>query len=35
MRQRVINRDQARALLAGGVRACTHCRPDTRLRMME
>lgn len=32
-RQRPIDRDQARALLADGVRACTHCRPDSELGM--
>lgn len=33
-RRRVIDRDQARALLADGVRACTHCRPDTELGVL-
>ncbi|MGW2113234.1 DUF6233 domain-containing protein [Streptomyces sp. NPDC001948] len=33
-RRRVIDRDQARALLADGVRACTHCRPDTALGVL-
>ncbi|MEU0629616.1 DUF6233 domain-containing protein [Streptomyces sp. NPDC005989] len=29
--RRVIDRDQARALLADGICACAHCRPDTGL----
>ncbi|MEV5205461.1 DUF6233 domain-containing protein [Streptomyces sp. NPDC053720] len=28
-RRRAISRDQARALLADGIRACSRCRPDT------
>ncbi|MFE6977232.1 DUF6233 domain-containing protein [Streptomyces sp. NPDC057682] len=32
-RRRAIDRDEARALLASGVRACTRCRPDTDLGM--
>ncbi|MGW6100661.1 DUF6233 domain-containing protein [Streptomyces sp. NPDC055157] len=31
-RRRVIDRDQARALLADGICTCAHCRPDTGLR---
>ncbi|MCB5181507.1 DUF6233 domain-containing protein [Streptomyces antimicrobicus] len=27
--------DQVRYLLAGGVPACPHCRPDTALGMLE
>ncbi|MET8421979.1 DUF6233 domain-containing protein [Streptomyces sp. NPDC005134] len=30
-RRRVIDRDQARALLADGICTCAHCRPDTGL----
>lgn len=30
-RRRVIDRDQARALLADGICACAHCLPDTGL----
>ncbi|MEV7856964.1 DUF6233 domain-containing protein [Streptomyces sp. NPDC088183] len=33
-RRRVIDRDQARALLTDGIRACAHCRPDTSLGML-
>ncbi|MGW2595449.1 DUF6233 domain-containing protein [Streptomyces sp. NPDC001515] len=33
-RRRAITRDQAQALLAEGIRACTHCRPDTDLGML-
>ncbi|WP_326740871.1 DUF6233 domain-containing protein [Streptomyces sp. NBC_01022] len=33
-RRRVIDRDQARALLSEGIRACTHCRPDTDLGVL-
>lgn len=33
-RRRVIDRDQALALLADGVRACLHCRPDTTLGVL-
>ncbi|MGQ4353126.1 DUF6233 domain-containing protein [Streptomyces drozdowiczii] len=34
-RRRTIDRDQARQLLADGVRACTHCRPDSELGVLE
>ncbi|MDP5315294.1 DUF6233 domain-containing protein [Streptomyces poriferorum] len=33
-RRRVIDRDQARALLSDGIRTCTHCRPDTNLGVL-
>ncbi|MFF3059941.1 DUF6233 domain-containing protein [Streptomyces sp. NPDC057909] len=33
-RQRVITREQALAALAGGIRACIHCRPDTELGVL-
>ncbi|WP_371602311.1 DUF6233 domain-containing protein [Streptomyces sp. NBC_01220] len=33
-RRRTIDRDQARTLLADGVRACVHCRPDTDLGVL-
>lgn len=33
-RRREISREQALALLADGVRACTHCRPDTDLGVL-
>ncbi|MFJ8856227.1 DUF6233 domain-containing protein [Streptomyces sp. NPDC102437] len=33
-RRQVIDRDQARALLADGIRACVHCRPDTSLGVL-
>ncbi|MFE7042507.1 DUF6233 domain-containing protein [Streptomyces atratus] len=33
-RRRAIDHDQARALLADGIRACAHCRPDTSLGVL-
>ncbi|MGW1102690.1 DUF6233 domain-containing protein [Streptomyces sp. NPDC002540] len=33
-RRRAIDRDQALALLADGIRACAHCRPDTELGVL-
>ncbi|MFD9395201.1 DUF6233 domain-containing protein [Streptomyces sp. NPDC060000] len=30
-RRRPVGRDEARRLLAGGLRPCAHCRPDTQL----
>ncbi|WP_234437090.1 DUF6233 domain-containing protein [Streptomyces maremycinicus] len=30
-RRRPVGRDEARRLLADGMRPCTHCRPDTQL----
>ncbi|MEU9272311.1 DUF6233 domain-containing protein [Streptomyces sp. NPDC048251] len=30
-RRRPVGRDEARRLLADGLRPCTHCRPDTQL----
>ncbi|MFJ9026321.1 DUF6233 domain-containing protein [Streptomyces sp. NPDC102259] len=30
-RRRPVGRDEARRLLACGLRSCTHCRPDTQL----
>ncbi len=30
-RQRPVSRDEARRLLAAGLRACTHCTPDAAL----
>ncbi|MCX4971199.1 DUF6233 domain-containing protein [Streptomyces sp. NBC_00654] len=33
-RLKVISREQALGALADGVRACTHCRPDTALGML-
>ncbi|MGF0175876.1 DUF6233 domain-containing protein [Streptomyces sp. Marseille-Q5077] len=32
-RRRTISRDEARRLLTAGLRGCTHCEPDARLRM--
>lgn len=32
--ERMHDRDQARALLSDGIRACTHCRPDTDLGVL-
>ncbi|WP_333732569.1 DUF6233 domain-containing protein [Streptomyces sp. IBSBF 3010] len=34
-RRRTIDRDQARRLIADGVRTCTHCQPDVELRMID
>ncbi|MGW9241298.1 DUF6233 domain-containing protein [[Kitasatospora] papulosa] len=33
-RRRAITREQALGLLADGVRACIHCRPDTELGLL-
>ncbi|MFC8878467.1 DUF6233 domain-containing protein [Streptomyces ardesiacus] len=30
-----IDQDQARRALADGIKACSHCRPDTALRMLD
>ncbi|MEU9272320.1 DUF6233 domain-containing protein [Streptomyces sp. NPDC048251] len=34
-RRRPVGRDEARRLLADGLRACTHCRPDTQLDITD
>lgn len=34
-RRRGITREEARQKLVEGVRACTHCRPDTELGVLE
>ncbi|MFE2719443.1 DUF6233 domain-containing protein [Streptomyces mirabilis] len=34
-RRRPVPRDEARRLLTSGVRACTHCKPDTQLRILD
>ncbi|MFI9566129.1 DUF6233 domain-containing protein [Streptomyces rishiriensis] len=34
-RRRPVDRDEARRLLADGLRPCTHCRPDTRLTVID
>lgn len=34
-RRRPVGRDEARRLLASGLRACTHCQPDQHLGFME
>lgn len=34
-RRRPVGRDEARRLLAGGLRSCTHCRPDTQLDIID
>ncbi|WAU82116.1 DUF6233 domain-containing protein [Streptomyces sp. Qhu-G9] len=34
-RRRPVSRDEARRLLATGVRACSHCRPDTVLDILD
>ncbi|MGW8879323.1 DUF6233 domain-containing protein [Streptomyces mirabilis] len=30
-----VPRDEARRLLTSGVRACTHCKPDAQLRILD
>ncbi|MFE7400654.1 DUF6233 domain-containing protein [Streptomyces sp. NPDC057557] len=32
---RAVTREQALQALVAGVRACTHCRPDTELGILE
>jgi hypothetical protein len=34
-RRRPVPRDEARQLLTSGVRACTHCKPDAQLRILD
>ncbi|MGW3100318.1 DUF6233 domain-containing protein [Streptomyces sp. NPDC001102] len=34
-RSRAISREQARHALADGVKACSHCQPDTALGMLD
>ncbi|MER6490144.1 DUF6233 domain-containing protein [Streptomyces griseorubiginosus] len=34
-RRRPVTRDEARRLLAEGLRACTHCQPDTPLHIID
>ncbi|MER6784370.1 DUF6233 domain-containing protein [Streptomyces sp. NPDC000658] len=34
-RRRAVDQAEARRLLADGLRACTHCRPDTRLNVID
>ncbi|MFF7551024.1 DUF6233 domain-containing protein [Streptomyces canus] len=34
-RRRSVSRDAARRLLADGLRACTHCQPDTQLHIID
>ncbi|MFI5825377.1 DUF6233 domain-containing protein [Streptomyces rishiriensis] len=34
-RRRPVDRGEARRLLADGLRACTHCRPDTHLNVID
>ncbi|MDX3529401.1 DUF6233 domain-containing protein [Streptomyces sp. ID05-39B] len=34
-RRRAVGRDEVRRLLAGGLRACTHCRPDAQLDIID
>ncbi|MFD5598358.1 DUF6233 domain-containing protein [Streptomyces griseorubiginosus] len=34
-RRRPVTRDEARRLLAEGLRACTHCQPDTELHIID
>ncbi|MFF7647014.1 DUF6233 domain-containing protein [Streptomyces canus] len=34
-RRRPVDRDEARRLLASGLPACTHCRPDQHLGIIE
>ncbi|MCX4617785.1 DUF6233 domain-containing protein [Streptomyces mirabilis] len=34
-RRRPVPRDEARRLLTSGVRACTHCKPNAHLRILD
>ncbi|MER5201256.1 DUF6233 domain-containing protein [Streptomyces sp. NPDC002755] len=34
-RRRSVGRDEARRLLASGLRPCTHCRPDSQLDIID
>ncbi|MFG2472860.1 DUF6233 domain-containing protein [Streptomyces canus] len=34
-RRRPVSRDEARRLLADGLRACTHCQPDIQLHIID
>ncbi|KPI17289.1 hypothetical protein OK006_10515 [Actinobacteria bacterium OK006] len=34
-RRRPVPRNEARRLLTSGVRACTHCKPDAQLRILD
>ncbi|KFG71163.1 DUF6233 domain-containing protein [Streptomyces mutabilis] len=34
-RRRPVDRDEARRLLAGGLRACGHCQPDVALHIID
>ncbi|MCX4419458.1 DUF6233 domain-containing protein [Streptomyces mirabilis] len=34
-RRRPVPRDEARRLLTSGVRACTQCKPDAQLRILD
>lgn len=34
-RLRPVDRDEARRLLTTGLRACTHCQPDTQLHILD
>ncbi|MDF3299063.1 DUF6233 domain-containing protein [Streptomyces tropicalis] len=34
-RRRPVGRDEARRLLTTGLKACAHCRPDTRLSLLD
>ncbi|WP_405552091.1 DUF6233 domain-containing protein [Streptomyces canus] len=34
-RRRPVSRDEARRLLTDGLRACTHCQPDTQLHIID
>ncbi|MGW5788860.1 DUF6233 domain-containing protein [Streptomyces sp. NPDC003757] len=34
-RRRAVNRDEARRLLARGMKACGHCQPDIELHVID
>lgn len=34
-RSRPVSRDEARRLIATGLRGCSHCRPDVRLNILD
>ncbi|MEV0186089.1 DUF6233 domain-containing protein [Streptomyces sp. NPDC050625] len=34
-RRRAVSHEEARRLLAAGLRACSHCQPDVRLHILD
>jgi hypothetical protein len=35
IRRRTVSRDEARCLIASGIRGCSHCQPDTALGVID